>query len=383
MDWPDRVGVVGGGIVGLAAAYSVAARTDASGADTEVVVFERDDPGDGSTTRAGCGLRTFYTTRANVRLSQAGLRFWRNAAATLGRDVGFREHGYCFLTGDEGTAAELRRQVRRQRAYGGPAVPGLDAVADRVPGLHTDRYVEGVVAPTAALAAPAKMVTALVAACDDLGVEVRSQTPVEDLDRTGDGVRVTTPAGTERVDRLVNAAGGWAARVAAMVGDDLPVEPRRRRIVAFEDPAPDRLPLTVDLDSGVYFLPGPDGRLLAGGHFDATDPAVDPDRALTRDRDAAYERRLLERARDCTTLFDDPSVVESWTGMYAMTESRVPVVEAVGDVVHAAGFSGHGIMQAPGAGQVVADLVAGADPSLVPAESVSRARANDAPDLQF
>jgi len=385
MDWPDSVGVVGGGIVGLATAYSVAARARAAAPDpeTEVVVYERDRPGDGSTTRAGCGLRTFYADRANVRLAQAGLRFWRHAGQTLGVDVNFREHGYCFLTADADTAAELERQVRRQRAYGGPAFACTPGAVERVPGLHADRYTRAVVAPTAGVADPARMVEALLAGCERVDVTVHEETPVTDLERVAGGVRVTTPDGEETVDRLVNAAGGWAPRVATRLGDDLPVEPRRRRILALDRDAPEGLPLTVDLDSGVYVLPDPQGRLLVGGHFDAEDPTVDPDGALTRDRDAGYEAVALDRARAVSDLFDDAAVAESWTGMYAMTDSRVPIVERVGDVVHAAGFSGHGIMQAPGAGQVAADLVAGVRPTLVTARSVSRDRPDGAPDLQF
>ncbi len=385
MDWPDSVGVVGGGVVGLATAYSVAARARAADPDpeTSVVVYERDQPGAGSTTRAGCGLRTFYADRANVRLAQAGLRFWRRAEQTLGVDVGFRENGYCFLTANGDTAAELERQVRRQRAYGGPAFACSPEAVDRVPGLHADRYDRAVVAPTAGVADPARMVEALLTGCDHVGVEVHTETPVIDLDRTDEGVRVTTPRATATHDRLVNAAGGWAPRVAAALGDDLPVEPRRRRILALERDAPGGLPLTVDLDTGVYFLPDPEGRLLVGGHFAAGDPAVDPDGALTRERDERYEEVALGHASEATDLFDGATVAESWTGMYAMTERRVPIVEQVDGVVHAAGFSGHGIMQAPGAGQVVADLVAGVRPTLVTARSVSRDRPDGAPDLQF
>ena len=384
MDWPDTVGVVGGGVVGLATAYSVAARARAARSTpaTSVTVYERDEPGAGSTTRAGCGLRTFYTTRTNVRLAQAGLRFWRRTEQTLGVDVNFRENGYCFLTDDGDTAAELDRQVRRQRAYGGPAFACTPEAVDRVPGLHAGHYRRAVIAPAAGVADPELMVEALLAGCERENVTVRTETPVTDLDRVDDGVRVGTPEGTETVDRLVNAAGGWAPRVAAMLGDDLPVEPRRRRIAVLDADAPAGLPLTVDLDSGVYFLPGPDGRLLAGGHFSAT-PTVDPDAALTRERNPDYERDLLDRARHCTAVFDGTTVAESWTGMYAMTDSRVPIVERADGVVHAAGFSGHGIMQAPGAGQVAADLVAGRRPSLASAAELARDRPTVAPDIQF
>jgi glycine/D-amino acid oxidase-like deaminating enzyme len=60
-------------------------------------------------------------------------------------------------------------------------------------------------------------------------------------------------------------------------------------------------------------------------------------------------------------------VVESWAGLMDVTPDAVPVIDQVGHMPGffvATGFSGHGFGIGPGAGRLMADLVAG-DPPVV------------------
>ncbi len=65
---------------------------------------------------------------------------------------------------------------------------------------------------------------------------------------------------------LVNAAGPWAGKLAALAGIRLPVEPRKRYVYVIDCRQPPPLlhkaPLTVDI-SGVWFRP--EGRLFLCG----------------------------------------------------------------------------------------------------------------------
>ena len=80
---------------------------------------------------------------------------------------------------------------------------------------------------------------------------------------------------------------------------------------------------------------------------------------------------VIDRARAATAeafpVFRDAVVAESWGGMIDVMPDAIPVispVETVPGFFVATGFSGHGFGIGPGAGKLVADMVAG-DPTLV------------------
>jgi glycine/D-amino acid oxidase-like deaminating enzyme len=69
-------------------------------------------------------------------------------------------------------------------------------------------------------------------------------------------------------------------------------------------------------------------------------------------------------------LFRNVAIAERWAGMIDVTPDAVPVISAVDalpGLVIATGFSGHGFGIGPGAGRLVADLIAGDPPIVDPA----------------
>src|SRR5713101_2573916 len=97
MNLPDGadVVVVGGGIVGAAAAYFLA-RARAG----RIVLIDRGLFGSGSSSRAAGGIRQQFSTEVNVRLSQKSLDFYLRFERELGVDAGFHRSSYLFLLTD-------------------------------------------------------------------------------------------------------------------------------------------------------------------------------------------------------------------------------------------------------------------------------------------
>ena len=90
--------------------------------------------------------------------------------------------------------------------------------------------------------------------------------------------------------------------------------------------------------------------------------------------DPAPRQAPLREARGCCRACSRRSrgmqVAESWGGMIDVTPDAVPVidrVEALPGFFLATGFSGHGFGIGPGAGRLIADLVAGDAPVVDPA----------------
>ena len=70
---------------------------------------------------------------------------------------------------------------------------------------------------------------------------------------------------------------------------------------------------------------------------------------------------MLATAQDCFGLLggsrETVTVIEGWAGLYPGTRDGHPVIEMSDCLVTAAGFAGTGLMHAPAAGQLVAELV--------------------------
>jgi sarcosine oxidase subunit beta len=356
--------VVGGGIVGMASAYYLRRR------GVDVTVLERSSVGAGSTERAVGGIRAQFSSPVNVRLSLAAMAVWDEFEETFGVDIEHRRVGYALLARDPDTADRLRGTVEMQRELGvevetlAPA-----ALRDRADvAVHADRFELATYGPRDGVADPHLALQGFATAAREAGTEIRTNTPVRDV-RSADGrvAAVETDDGSIDCEYVVNAAGPWAGRVGQMVGLDLPVSPQRRQVavVAPERPVPETAPLTFDADRGVYFLPDREGDALVGGHFGAADER-DPDDYPT-DYDLDWALTALERAADCAAHFGpDTGLRRGWSGLYAVTPDRSPIVEeSRPGFVNAVGFSGHGVMHAPATGQVIAEIVTEGAPRTV------------------
>lgn len=368
-----RAAVVGGGIVGLASSYFLAER------GVHVTVYEKGTIGAGASERSLGGIRTQFSSRVNVELSLASLEVWEDFEARFGVDLDHRQAGYLLLTREATTAEGLREDVEMQRALGAPADLLTPAAAtEHCPELDPGPFAAATYCPRDGFADPHLAVQGFARGAREAGVDVRTGTAVTDVRRDGDRVvGVRTAGGAVDADVVVNAAGPWARRVNRMAGVDLPVAPRRRQmaVVEPEEPLPEDVPLTIDLDTGSHFRPERDGAALVGGHFADTDPDADPER-YDRTMDLDWAATALDRAADYAGYFGPESRLRGgWAGLYAVTPDHLAIVDEVRPgYVTAIGFSGHGFQHAPATGQLVADLAVDGEASLLDADPLSADR---------
>lgn len=348
---PADVVVIGAGAIGASAAHHLAA------AGQRVVVLEAlDGPAAGSTGRSFASIRGQWADELNIEMSWRSIQAFREFPERHGVDVGYRPTGYLLLVSDELWDAQLRA-VDLQRAYGVPVeVLSFEAAQAITPfsgeglGGTTWGPADGVVDPHLATSAYLDL------ARKD-GASVRFRQRVESIDLHGDG-SWTVNAGTTavRCQHVVNAAGGWSGEIAALAGLDVPVVHSRRNVYASAVGAvADPLPMTVDFTSGFYLRSeGP--RLLFGG---ARPDEVDGYRT---DVDWPWMEQLLALGtRRFPWLADVPlDRAGCWAGTYENTPDRHGILGTAPDArtwVNACGFSGHGMMQAPEIGRLVAEQV--------------------------
>jgi sarcosine oxidase, subunit beta len=346
------VAVVGGGVIGL----SVARELVRAGVD-DVIVLER-HPGVGqeSSSRANGGVRAQFTTPANIALSLHSLtefeRLQRDTAT-----LGFHQTGYLLFTGTERGESSLSVAADLQRSLGVKTEwLSAEAVLQIAPFLRPDGLRAGTIHRRDGFLDPHGVVSAFA---DDLrrtGTEILTSAEVTAIERTGGRFVVATSAGDVSAERVVDAAGADAGRIAAMLDVDLPVEPVRRNL-AFVQAAPGPLiPMCVDLDTGVLVRRDP-----GGGYVLAYS---DPDDPPGRDTsvDPTFLPKLAGRIGNRFPFLEgapiDPR--QCWAGLYPETPDHHAVIgepAAAPGLVICAGFGGHGLMHAPAAGRAVAELV--------------------------
>jgi sarcosine oxidase subunit beta len=353
-----EVVIVGGGIVGASIAYHLAAR-----GVRDIVVLERDHLGSGSTTRNAGGVRLQFSTEINVVLSLRSLPRIERFQEEMGVDPHLRQVGYLFLITEERDVIPFERSLAMWKRLDVPA-QRLDAAGVRgvFPELRVDDLRFATLCMRDGYCDPSSLLNGYVARAKEKGVSFREQQPVTGITREDDRVTgVSTASGEISCATIVNAAGAWAAEVGAFAGVELPIRPLRRQIFVTEPvPGLDRdFPLTVEFASSLYFHRESGGVLM--GMADPTDgPGFDG--SVNWD----FLPTLVERALYRLPILERTSVKTGWAGFYEDTPDKHPIIGAVGvdGFLCAAGFSGHGIMHAPAAGEAIAELIVDGHTSL-------------------
>ncbi|MEV3988343.1 FAD-binding oxidoreductase [Streptomyces sp. NPDC049837] len=350
--------VIGGGVIGASVAFHLA-----EAGVGRVLVVERDTPASGSSGKPIGGVRAQFSDPVNVRLGQRSLEAWRAFGERPGADVGLDAVGYLFLLGDESEVAVFRDGMAVQHAYGVPSRLLSPRQAHALcPYVDPASIVAAAHSPADGYALPRAAVTGYLRAAAALGATVVTRCAVTGIETSGGEVRaVRTAAGTVRTGAVICAAGAWSGAVGAMAGVDLPVTPLRRQIALTGrlDPAPPRVPFTLDYGSTLYFHGDGAGGLVLG----LSDPRERPGFG----REFSTEWLDLFRqaaARRAPALVDVP-VTGGWAGLYETTpDNNALIGEAPGvsRFLYATGFSGHGFLQAPAVGEVVRDLYLGRTP---------------------
>lgn len=351
MSAPDVV-IVGGGVIGTAIAYELARR----GAG-RVEVIERDEPGSGA-SGAAAGVLAVASARAPggalFELRRAGARLFPEFAEELreqsGLDIEYRENGLLKLAFSEQEAHELRGLVRRREEQGF-ATQWLEAphVSGVQPGIAADIHGAAYF-PGEGAVNPARLVQALHAAAERLGVIFRCASPVSAIEVSGSKA-LALCAGTERlaVGTMVLAAGAWSAEMGGLLGIKVPVRPDKGEMVALRGPRTVRC--TVSWGDG-YLAPRQDGRILVG----STSARGLFDRVVT----AGSVHLLLARALRMLPELQTASIVHMWAGPRPCPTIRRPIIGFVRgyeNVVMATGHHRSGILLAPITARLVAELL--------------------------
>lgn len=347
--------VLGGGLMGTASAYFLARR------GARVTLIERNRIGTGATVASFGNIRRTGRHLSQLPLAHRSLRLWGEAEKMLGRDVEFRATGHVRLIFDEGGLADMRTYAQAARPWG-LELEELEPreIRARFPGLGPEAIAASF-SPHDGSGNPRLIAPAFVEAARRLGAEIVEQARVEKIERTGSSFRVATSKGSFAAACLLNAAGAWGARIAALFGEHVPLDARGPQMGVTE-PLPHRvLPVvgiwTRDKDHGAYLRQVERGNIVFGGAAERVTVDLEPGHACADPMRLPVQLRAVVRLLPAIA---NVAVIRTWSGCEGYVRDMLPVIgrsATTPGLFHAFGFSGHGFQLGPGVGDAIAELI--------------------------
>jgi glycine cleavage system aminomethyltransferase T/glycine/D-amino acid oxidase-like deaminating enzyme len=254
-----RVVVIGGGITGCSVALHLA---EAGWRD--IVLVEKSQLTAGSTCQAA-GLVTAFNPSATMLA-------WRRYSLELYRRLGvFDTVGSLRVASSPEQLKELERTASRARGIGlDVEVVGPEEARRLLPAISPNDLHGGVHLPGDGHLDPHRATHAVADAARALGVRFRLNERVTgiDLGPRHEVIAVRTEKDTIGTELVVNAAGMWAPRIAAMVGSFIPSTPVDHQHVALKavpgHELPNDMPAWRDPDNLVYGKAEHGGMLFGG-----------------------------------------------------------------------------------------------------------------------
>lgn len=342
--------VVGGGIAGVSAAAHLAPHGS-------VVLLEQETSLAYHTTgRSAATFIVNYGSPGARSLARGSRSFFENPPDDSADSALLTPRGAAWVARPD--QIDTLDELAGQAADSGTELQVLspDQTMEIVPILDPHRLGGAIFEPSARDIDVASLHQAFVRIMRKNGGEIVLHSPVVEIDRDGATWVVETPSDTFRAKAIVNAAGAWGDRIAALAGArTIGLQPMRR--TAFMVPGSEelsRLPMVVGVGNDYYFRPDATQFLCSLSEEEPSEP-TDP---KPRMEDVAL---AIDRINEATTL-EIRSVNSQWTGLRSFAPDREFVI---GEDPEAPGFfwlvgqGGSGIMTSPGFGALVASQVLG------------------------
>ncbi len=341
------VAIVGAGIIGASTAHFLKKK----GVE-KVLLLDRGGAASGNTSRSAAIVRSFYTIPVMARLAREAVRLFHGLRGEIGSDGGFEATGFTQLVPPDWVdIAEEKVAMHQGLGIDTRFVPEGEW-AQRFPWLNPQGVGAIIVENESGYADPVQTTEAFVASFVNAGGEFRSRTPARALLREGDRVTgVLLDEGEVGAGIVINAAGPWAAGLAASADLDLPLRAVREQDAVWEvrgdRPLPDT-PVSNPIEA-VYMRPMGEGRWLFGRGYPKPYHDVDPDNfKMTCDNDNVVE--VYERWCVRIPALDGSRLLHGYAALYDVTPDWIPFMgprSGIEGYADACGGSGHAFKTGP------------------------------------
>ncbi|PNH96066.1 NAD(P)/FAD-dependent oxidoreductase [Vibrio diazotrophicus] len=401
--------IIGGGIVGVSAALTLAER------NIPVVLLEKGHIAGEQSSRNLGWIRKTNRHFDDVPLAQAADKLWAQMSQRVGRDVGYKQAGIMFLSDSEEQLVMHESWLESVKSLELDSRMLTPTDVDTMVQGGKGKWLGGIYTPSDGRAEPAIATSAMAQAAVNKGAILVQNCAVRGLSRSAGKVTgVVTEQGEIRCEQVLLAGGAWSRRFLDNEGISLPTLPlicSVMRTKPMEGPTEIAVgasnfsfrkhqdggfiitqrgaldaPLCLDhllighrylsqlksqrsylrVSLGNYFLKD----LAISRRWDSgSSSPFEKVRTIDPLHNSGLNQEALTNLRKAWPAFDSAQIEEAWAGQIDVTPDSNPVIDRIKDIpglTIATGFSGHGFGTGPAAGQLAADLVSGMNPILDP-----------------
>lgn len=346
--------VIGAGVHGASLAFHLSRR------GVRVIVVERSSIGAGATGRSSGLVRMYYDLLAETRLAWSAFPWFLEWAERVGGDCGFTRTGFLWIA-PATDADRVRGKVAEQRALGiDTSFIGADDIRRIAPAVEVRDDEVAAYEPGSGYADPTGTATGFLRAARERGATLVQGAEVTAIPVAGGRVAgVETTKGAFAAPVVVDAAGAWAGRVAALVGLEIPVTTWRHDTgyLGLPETLPRPLPVVIDDARELYFRPEGTELVLIGVE-DHSELGGSPDRD-TGEAEAGFEVFATERIVGRVPGLIDGTFRSAHSGQDGLTpDQRCILGQAGPDGFYLdCGHSGTGFKTAPAIGLAMTELI--------------------------
>ncbi len=347
--------VVGGGIMGAAAAFFLRQR------GRSVFLIERGLVGQQASGVNFGNVRRQGRFLPQLPLAHRSRAIWGRLRSLLGEDAEFLATGHIRVCYDQKQQEVLESYARKARDYGLELeLVSRNALRARFPFIGPEPLA-GSYSPEDGHANPRLAAPAFGRAAARAGAQVFENTEVLSVQKAGQDFEVTAGDGRRfRAPAVLITAGAWGGRLSEQFGEPVPIAVHGPQM-AVTEPLPYWIKPVIGVstavpEEGVYLRQVERGNVVFGGG--RRGPAyADVPRAYVLPRNTLSQIKQLRRL---VPALGTARIIRTWSGVESYMPDDIPIMgpsARVSGLYYAFGFCGHGFQLGPGVGDVMAELI--------------------------
>lgn len=329
--------------------------------DKKICILERESDVAMGATRANSAIvhAGFDAAEGSLkaRFNVRGSEMMETVTRELG--VKYKRNGSLVIGFDEDDREILIKLLERGKANGVRELRIIegDELFDIEPNL-SHNVICALFAPTGAIVCPYELTIAAVGNAMDNGAELMLDFEVTDIKKTEYGYEIFSSEKSVQTKYVINAAGLYSDKIAALVGDtSFEVHPRRGEYILLDKECGTLVQTTVfrtpsKMGKGILVSPTVDGNLLLGPTSE--DMEDKEDKKTTSDGFA----KIIKEAAENIEGIPFGKTITSFCGLRAVGSTGDFIINAPFDnFINVAGIESPGLTSAPAIAEYVAELL--------------------------